>query len=128
MFVEVFNQGGEGGKVLGIQGEVPVPIHVIDVIPLCILRGRGSGVGDGDWSPCPTGLGGYLRDLVVPHGSHGLPRLIAGSVAPAAQVEAKSPDGGHGWETCSGTGGAQMGFPKMKAASQKDRKARGEED
>lgn len=73
-------------------------------------------MGDGDWRPCPTGLGGYLGDLVVPHGSDILPRLIAGSVAPAAQVEAKSPEGWHGWEACSGTVGAWMGFPKMRAA------------
>lgn len=46
-------------------------------------------------------LGGYLGDLVVPHGSHSLPGLIAGSVAPAAEVEAKRPEGWHGWETCS---------------------------
>lgn len=126
MFVEVFHQRGEGGEFLGIPGEVPVPIHVIDVIPLCILRERGSGMGEGHWSPCPTGLGGYLGDLVVPHGSHSLPRLIAGSVAPAAEVEAKSPDGRHGWETCSETVGAWMGFPKMTAPSPKHGKVRGE--
>lgn len=47
VFVEVFHQRGEGGKFLGIEGEVPVPVHVIDVIPLRILRDRGSGMGDG---------------------------------------------------------------------------------
>lgn len=83
-------------------------------------------MGDGDWTPCLTGPRGYLGDLVVPHGSHGLPGLIAGSIAPAAEVEAEGPEGWHGWETCMGTVGAWMGFPKMTAASQNDGKVRGE--
>lgn len=74
--------------------------------------------------PC-IGLRSYLRDLVVPHGSHGLPGLIAGSITPAAEVEAESPKGWHGRETCSGKAGAWMGCPKITAASQKDGKGRG---
>lgn len=53
VFVEVFHQRGEGGKLLGIEGEVPVPVHVINVIPLCILQNRGSGMGDRIQTPPP---------------------------------------------------------------------------
>jgi len=84
-------------------------------------------MGDRVQIPPPSmDLGGYLGDLVVPHGSHGLPGLIAGSIAPAAEVEAECPEGWHGRETCSGRAGAGMGWTETTAASQKDGRGRGE--
>lgn len=40
MLVKVFHQLLEGVKLHGVKGEVPVPFHVINIIPLSILQRR----------------------------------------------------------------------------------------
>lgn len=63
--------------------------------------GNGLRAGSSTQPPSLPPSLGYLWDLVVPHGPCSLPGLIAGAVAPAAEVEAERPERRHGWETCS---------------------------
>lgn len=49
----------------------------------------------------------YLWYLVVPHGFHGLPGLIACPIAPAAQMEPEPPERWHGRETWNNTIGKE---------------------
>lgn len=61
VLVEILHQRGEGGEFLGIEGEVAVPIHVIDVVPLRVLWGNGSEAGGSPQTPSllpPRGWGG----------------------------------------------------------------------
>jgi len=89
MVMEIFHQFRQFSKVIFIVGEVKMISHVINVIPLSILKYTRimsqllGNIFSSKWC--------YLRYLQFPHSLHNSSCIISRLVTPATQVETKCP-------------------------------------